>query len=215
MHSEDVFEMDSEKKRISDRTMHLIGSGLVAGILILNVSFILTLFFNAAYSNLLGSEKSIMVFGFVSASIDAIAGGLVIAQLKDNNEAAIKGNEVNISGFYNQFIAYWKEWGMVFIDHPELRKYFYDNAPIDTDSEDYSLAMAVATYMDDLFVYSKTEVERLMTNFDIMPQQQYDSYIEYMKWMRSSNVYKLYLKQYGSNINRYEEYRGKTEGGAY
>ena len=194
--------MDSKRMKV----LITVVVGILAGVFIWFVAMFLTLAFRGTSSLMFGYQEALVLMGLMSTALTSISAGLVISQLRGNERTREKNNEINISSFYNKFMNYWEEWGMIFIKYPEVRKYFYDGVEIDKGNKDFDRAMATATYMDDLFIYSKTEVERIKKNFgtDVLPPEQYDSYLKYMEWMKTSPAYKTYLKYYSKNINRNE-----------
>jgi hypothetical protein len=65
----------------------------------------------------------------------------------------------------------------IFIDHPELRPYFYSGKDISEGNPDYQRALATAEFILDLFG----------TSFDLMPQ--------YPKNWSSGDAWKAYIQQ--------------------
>ena len=96
----------------------------------------------------------------------------------------------------------------MFIEHPECRKYFYDDADVtklDPTSNEYQLVMGFAEYFDDLFRYSKTEIQKQNEGFAAIPQDQIDSYMKYMESVREKPVFQHYRATYGAWVNSNEQ----------
>ena len=110
--------------------------------------------------------------------------------------------------FYHHFIDYWLETDRMFIEHPECRKYFYDDADVtklNPTSNEYQLVMGFAEYFDDLFRYSKTEIQKQNEGFAAIPQDQIDSYMKYMESVREKPVFQHYRATYGAWVNSNEQ----------
>jgi len=93
----------------------------------------------------------------------------------------------NQEQIYQAFVSTWFDTGRMFIEHPELRKYFYDRVPLSLspDETEYQLAMAVAVYFDDAFAYTERQsktIQRVLTT----------SYIRYKNYIETTDVWDRY-----------------------
>ena len=75
----------------------------------------------------------------------------------------------------------------IFIEYPELRKYFYDRAPLTLprDDPEYQRAIAVAVFFDDAFAYTESQAKAI-------PQLLTTSYKRYKRYIQSTDVWGKY-----------------------
>lgn len=152
-------------------------------------------------------DQASLVTSMIEGAVGAIAAGFVLYQLKGEELAENLENEIHAADFYHHFIDYWLETDRMFIEHPECRKYFYDDADVtklDSTSTEYQLVMGFAEYFDDLFRYSKTEIQKQNEGFAAIPQDQIDSYMKYMESVREKPVFQHYRTTYGAWVNSNE-----------
>jgi len=95
---------------------------------------------------------------------------------------------------YQGFINTWFELGKIFIEYPELRKYFYDKHELIEDDENFQRAMAIAVFYDDCFAYAESQSKNIPKNL----KKSYDTYKNEIK---SRDVYLKYKNKYGKWIN--------------
>ncbi len=142
------------------------------------------------------------ISGIISGAVSAFAAGLVLYQLKGSELLRLQDNRIHELEFYHAFINYWLEADRVFIEHPECRKFFYDNVSVQgIDDGTYQRLMAIAEYMDDIFVYTHSEIETQSKFLNAIPQQQIDSYLKYMQHVRGSAAFQHYMHKYREFIN--------------
>lgn len=155
----------------------------------------------------IGTEQADMIAGLVEGAVGAIAAGFVLYQLKREEIVEKRENEIHEEEFYQHFINYWLETDKLFIQYPECRKYFYDNADIrelEKGSVTYERVLALAEYFDDLLLYSETEVNNLSEDNRSVPKEQVESYKVYISRMREKDVFQYYREKYGSWVNSTE-----------
>ena len=155
----------------------------------------------------IGTEQADMIAGLVEGAVGAIAAGFVLYQLKREEIVEKRENEIHEAEFYQHFINYWLETDKLFIQYPECRKYFYDNADIrelEKGSVTYERVLALAEYFDDLLLYSETEVNNLSEDNRSVPKEQVESYKVYISRMREKDVFQYYREKYGSWVNSTE-----------
>jgi hypothetical protein len=98
---------------------------------------------------------------------------------------------------YQGFANSWFELDKIFIEYPELRKYFYDGASLDKDNPDYNQVISIAELFDDAFTYSREQAR-------VIPQPLEKTYINYRDKIEQSPAFLAYLEQY-TFINGHEE----------
>ena len=96
---------------------------------------------------------------------------------------------------YQGFVGTWFELGKIFIEHPELRPYFYDDFILTEDDENYQRVLAIAVFYDDCFAYAESQAARI-------PVDLKESYDEYKKRVKDMDAYKKYKKKYPWINNR-------------
>lgn len=193
---------EGKKKRNSNSN---ISEGFTWGILIFAISLCMSviLFLICRLSGV-ADDYSALVIGIVDSAVGAITGGFIIPQLKGSHEVEVKDNEIHVIEFYHSFITYWLETDKMFIEHPECRKYFYSDIPIDgmdKNSSEYQLIMSFAEYFDDLFRYSPSELNKQLKSFSVVPYDQIESYISYMEGIMKRPAFLQYLADNHANVN--------------
>ena len=144
------------------------------------------------------------VASVIEGAVSAIAAGLVLYQLKSGEAIEIRENEIREAEFYQHFINYWLETDKLFLKYPECRKYFYGNGDVtklDPDSAEFERVMGFAEYFDDLFVYSEAEIEYQRIGRHSIPEEQINSYKNYMEKISSTPTFIFYREKYGDLIN--------------
>ena len=89
---------------------------------------------------------------------------------------------------YDKFSQLWFGLDQIFIDYPYMRKFFYyDNAKeyavIDSDNEDYDLALCIAERFSDVFQYTEPWEKYLK-------KEDRDSYTAYKQMIQGSPAMK-------------------------
>ena len=90
---------------------------------------------------------------------------------------------------YQGFIGTWFDLGRIFIEHPNLRPYFYDNKKISEDDPDYQRVMAIAVFFDDCFTYTESQAATI-------PEDLKDSYEKYREKIKEMDAYKKFKNEY-------------------
>lgn len=92
---------------------------------------------------------------------------------------------------YQGFVNTWFETGKIFIEHPELRKYFYEGAELvlPVNDPEYHRAMEVAIFLDDAFRYTESQSESIPNSLSI-------SYKRYKSHIQSMDVWTKYREHY-------------------
>lgn len=90
-------------------------------------------------------------FELISIVISIAGFIIVILTLKDTENTLTAADSLIHAGLSSQMSNWTIEIDKSFIQHPELRPYFYDNIPIDTNSGDYRRACNIAELMLDGF----------------------------------------------------------------
>ena len=147
-------------------------------------------------------DQAGLVTSMIEGAVGAVAAGFVLYQLKVEENIERRENEIHEAEYYQHFVNYWLETDKLFLQHPQCRKYFYDNADIaslDQNSRDYELILCFAEYFDDLFVYSETEVLKIHNSS--LPKEQVNSYLRYMARIKNSPGFIAYKQRYSEWIN--------------
>lgn len=92
---------------------------------------------------------------------------------------------------YQGFVGTWFETGKIFIEYPELRKYFYEGTELQLpESEaEYQRAMEVAIFLDDAFRYTESQAASIPNSLSI-------SYKRYKAHIQAMDVWKKYRAKY-------------------
>ena len=118
-----LIEKQKERRKESAKKILItVLIGIIAGILIWFIAIFLTVLFRGSSSLLFGTTEALALMGLMSTALTAISAGLVISQLRGNEKSRNVSNQINISAFYNKFMNYWEDWGMIFVKYPEIRK---------------------------------------------------------------------------------------------
>ncbi|MDR1779056.1 MAG: hypothetical protein LBR14_04855 [Clostridiales Family XIII bacterium] len=95
---------------------------------------------------------------------------------------------------YQEFVATWFELDKFFIDDPELRKYFYENYPLEESDPKYGKVLSVAEYFDDAFTYANSQS-------GIIPPNLRASYKNYQDRIEHMHAFQVYRQHYGDFVN--------------
>ncbi len=90
---------------------------------------------------------------------------------------------------YEKFSQLWLDMDQLFVDHPEMHKYFYKNhngeyAEISKDMKEYEQALCIAEKFKDIFQYT-SPFEKYLTQSDRK------SYNEYKRMILESPIIKI------------------------
>ncbi len=156
----------------------------------------------------LDNEGFSLITSMIDGAVGAIAAGFVLYQFKIDETVVKQEYELHEAEFYQHFIAYWLETDKLFLQYPECRKYFYDDADPeelkDSNPEKYQLVMGLAEYFDDLCRYSETEILRQCQGNAAIPKDQIESYNRYIAHIRSTKTFQHYRAVYGPWVNSTE-----------
>jgi hypothetical protein len=89
---------------------------------------------------------------------------------------------------YQGFVSSWFELDKLFINNPELRKYFYEGTSLSRTDPNYLKVICVAEYFDDAFAYSKSQA-------DVIPANLRESYRKYREKVEKTPAFRVYRKQ--------------------
>ena len=96
---------------------------------------------------------------------------------------------------YERFAQMWFDMDQIFINHPDMRKYFYksniteDYAVLNPDDNNYELGVSIAEMFSDVFQYT-APLEDYLSDSDKA------SYIDYKIMILSSPIMQAMKKQY-------------------
>ncbi len=159
------------------------------------------------------SEQTSLVAAIMGSAVSALAAGFVLKQLKSEEMVRIKENKIHEAEFYQHFVQYWLDTDKIFVENPQCRKYFYDNADVTVlppGSDEFQKVMAIAEYFDDLLRYSETELEKDVYKH-VLTWEERDSYNKYIAHMRERPVMKVFADRYGPWVNYTVHRKNKTD----
>ena len=96
---------------------------------------------------------------------------------------------------YERFAQMWFDMDHIFIEHPEMHKYFYkseitgDYVYLNPGDDGYELGICIAELFGDVFQYT-TPLEKYLAKADR------DSYVDYKKMIMESPIMKTMKQQY-------------------
>lgn len=107
---------------------------------------------------------------------------------------------------YEKFMRIWLDMDQLFVDHPEMHKFFYKDqdgkyAEISKAMDEYPLAVCIAEKFKDIFQYT-FPFEKYLT------AQDRDSYIKYKKMIGNSPVIRLFNADF--TWSEHELWNGRT-----
>ena len=96
---------------------------------------------------------------------------------------------------YDRFSQMWFDMDRIFIEHPEMHKYFYkvestgEYAYLNPDDDDYALGICIAEMFSDVFQYTNP-LEKYLSDGDRA------SYIDYKKMIMDAPIMKRMKQQH-------------------
>ncbi len=96
---------------------------------------------------------------------------------------------------YQRFAQMWFDMDHIFIDHPQMHKYFYrseitgEYAELTSDNEYYDLGICIAEMFCDVFQYT-APLEAYLSDADR------ESYIDYKKMIMNAPIVQLMQQQH-------------------
>ena len=96
---------------------------------------------------------------------------------------------------YERFAQMWFDMDHIFIDHPEMHKYFYKNectreyAQLSPDDEHYELGICIAEMFCDVFQYTEP-LEAHLSDADR------HSYVDYKKMIMDAPIMQMMRQQH-------------------
>ena len=96
---------------------------------------------------------------------------------------------------YERFAQMWFDMDHIFIEHPEMHKYFYRNkftgeyAPLNRDDSDYEMGICIAELFSDVFQYT-SPLEKYLLDADR------ESYNDYKRMIMNAPIMSALSSEY-------------------
>jgi len=94
------------------------------------------------------------------------------------------GNQI-----YQSFVGNSVEIDKILTEYPHIRKYVYDNEPVDNNTEDLDRIMSVIELIIDI-------TENIEVYKKYIPITRRDGWLQFVKDTQSTSAYKYYLARY-------------------
>ena len=92
------------------------------------------------------------------------------------------------SQIYQNFVANSVEIDRILIDNPELRKYVYDGAPVDDNTENLDKILAMVELIVDI-------TENLEVYEKYIPKSRRDGWMHFVQDVKNTPAYEYYMKR--------------------
>jgi hypothetical protein len=92
------------------------------------------------------------------------------------------------SQIYQNFVANSVEIDRILIDNPELRKYVYDGAPVDDNTENLDKILAMVELIVDI-------TENLEVYEKYIPKSRRDGWMRFVQDVKNTPAYEYYMKR--------------------
>lgn len=92
------------------------------------------------------------------------------------------------SQIYQNFVANSVEIDRILIDNPELRKYVYDGAPVDDNTENLDKILAMIELIVDI-------TENLEVYEKYIPKSRRDGWMRFVQDVKNTPAYEYYMKR--------------------
>ena len=92
------------------------------------------------------------------------------------------------SQIYQNFVANSVEIDRILIDNPELRKYVYDGAPVDDNTENLDKILAMIEMIVDI-------TENLEVYEKYIPKSRRDGWMHFVQDVKNTPAYEYYMKR--------------------
>ncbi|MDR1184987.1 MAG: hypothetical protein LBK67_09350 [Coriobacteriales bacterium] len=123
------------------------------------------------------------IIGIVTSVIGVVS--LVALIYQAYNLRITIGNQI-----YQSFVTNSIEIDKILIKYPHLRKYVYDNEPVDDSTDELDRIMSVIELMTDI-------TENIEVYRKYIPKTRYDGWMQFVKDTQRTGAYRYYMEKYG------------------